>query len=140
MAEILVLAKNNTHSNPEKDRCGCYKRGMPVVVRPDGHEWGLKERLPDFVVIKIPLVPVERVLKYIAIQKDLLNPAKDYRRRCWIIRWDDLPVAARNKLRTAGELVIKARSEYTGAFDYTWAQVKTFFLNQQTMLNESQDV
>jgi len=51
MAEILVRLKNNTHSDPIKDRM-CYKRGDVVVVMPDGHPWGSSEGLPDFAVIQ----------------------------------------------------------------------------------------
>jgi len=51
MAELLVRLKNNTHSDPVKDRM-CYKRGDVVLVMPDGHPWGNSEGLPDFVVIR----------------------------------------------------------------------------------------
>jgi len=50
MAELLIRLKNNTHSDPAKDRM-CYKRGDIVVVKPDGHHWGRAEGLPDFAVI-----------------------------------------------------------------------------------------
>lgn len=36
MAELLIKAISATNSNPERDRIGCYKRGMPVQVLPDG--------------------------------------------------------------------------------------------------------
>ena len=57
MAQILVMAIDKTHADPTKDRRGCYKRGMPVVVMPDTHTWGLDERPPKFVVLKLPGVP-----------------------------------------------------------------------------------
>ena len=130
---MLLKAESATHTDPSKDARGCYKRGHPVVVMPDGHEWGVLERLPKFALLKIPLVPVNSVLKYIA-QWD------GNRRRRWRLRVADMPAAARNKLANAGELTIKARAEYTGAFDYTWTQVKAFFRNDETNADETEDV
>lgn len=130
MAEILIKAIDATHPDPEKDRRGCYKRGMPVVVMPDGHQWGKDERLPKFVVIKLPGVSVEKVRKYIEPE---LAPVPDpagifplHRRRLWSITWDDLPAQARNALKSREELVIKAGA-YSGTHDFTWAQVKGYF-------------
>jgi hypothetical protein len=54
MAEILVKAIDHVHSDPEKDRSGAYKRGMPVLVMPDGHPWGKEEGPPKFTIVKIP--------------------------------------------------------------------------------------
>ena len=36
MAQILFRLIDNFHSNPEKDRRGCYKKGYPVSIKPDG--------------------------------------------------------------------------------------------------------
>lgn len=138
MAEILVKAVSASHVDSEKDRRGCYKRGMPVVVMPDGHLWGLEERMPKFAVLKFPLISVTRVQKYIAEQLDGLgNP---FRRRLWRVRWDDLPTQDRNKLVSTGQLIVKATDVYTGPFDRTWTQVKGFFLNQETNSNETSDL
>lgn len=141
MAEILIKAVNATHPDPETDRTGCYKRGMPVVVMPDGHPWGSAERLPRFVVIKVPGVPVDRVQKYIGPEytpSPEVDPAV-YRRRVWQIRWADLPAAARNKLTNTGQLIVKAGA-YAGAYDYTWDQIKSYFRNLSTGLDESDDL
>ena len=55
MAELLVLAKvGYTNPDPVKDRRGCYKKGDIVHVADDGHVWGGKETLPDFVIVKVP--------------------------------------------------------------------------------------
>lgn len=129
MAELLVKAVSATHSDPAKDQRGCYKRGHAVVVMPDGHEWGTLETLPRFVVLKFPLVAPARVEKYLATVTT--------RRRRWRLRWADLPAAARNKLTSTGQLVIKADAAYTGAFDYTWAQVKGFFRDDETNTDET---
>lgn len=134
MAEILIKAKDTTHPDPEKDRRGCYKRGMPVAIMPDGHEWGKEERPPKFVVLKLPGVPVEKVRHYIEPET---TPVPDpsgnfpvYRRRLWQISWADLPKGAKDKL-AAGTLTIQAGT-YDGPYDYTWAQVKAYFRKVST--------
>lgn len=138
MAEILIKAVDTINSDPDKDARGSYKRGMPVVVMPDEHPWGVEERLPKFVVIKIPGISVERVQKYIEIWTDLIT-GDPVRRRRWQIRWSDLPAAARNKLQNTGQLVIKAGT-YSGTYDYTWTQVKQYFRNLQSGLDELEDL
>jgi len=135
MCEILVKATNATHPDPDIDRRGCYKRGYPVVVMPDGHPWGNEERLPLFVVIKLPGVSVETAQKYIEPWEDALTPGQTYCRRKWKIKVDDLPASAVQKLATDGELTIKVGT-YAGEYDYTWAQVKAFFLNMRDNVTE----
>lgn len=145
MAEIIVKAISVTHPDPVKDRRGCYKRGYCVAVYPDGTRWGNEERLPKFVIIKIPGVPVDNAViqKYTQPQREDVPDADGnypvYRRRLWQIRWDDLPQAAKTKLATLGELIIKAGT-YTGPRDYTWAQIKGYFRNLKTGLDETADI
>lgn len=143
MAQILVKAVDATHADSEKDRRGCYKRGMPVVVMPDSHTWGLEERLPKFVVIKIPGVPVDKVKQYIEPQRedtpDERGQYRTYRRRLWKFRIDDMPAAARNKLMTDGELTIKV-GNYSGPYDYTWTQVKIYLRNLKTDTDETSEL
>ena len=140
MAQILVKAIDATHSDATKDRRGCYKRGMPVVVMPDSHTWGREEGLPKFVVIKIPGVSVDRVMKYIAPEKeDTANAGgfyPTYRRRLWKFRFDDMPTAALRKLRDNGELTIKV-GDYAGDYDYTWTQVRNYIRNLKTNIDET---
>lgn len=141
MAELLIKAVNATHSDPEQDRRGCYKRGMPVVVMPDGHQWGSAEGLPSFVVLKLPGVSVDRVKEYLDRQTqgvDAEGRPLAFRRRLWRFRFEDMPLAARNKLAQDGELTI-AVGGYAGPADYTWAQVKTFLRNEATGLDETRD-
>lgn len=64
MAEILIKATDHALPDPDLDRSGAYKRGYPVEVRPDGAGYGKKERLPLFVVLKIPGVSVEAIQNY----------------------------------------------------------------------------
>ena len=142
MAEILIKAIDHTHPDPDIDRRGAYKRGMPVVVFEDGHSWGSEECLPKFVLIKIPEVSAATVKKYIEPELGDVPDADGsfpiYRRRLWIIRWADLPAGAKLKLAD-GLLIIKAGS-YAGAYDYTWTQIKTYFRNMKTGLDETGDL
>lgn len=66
MAEILIKRISVTNPDPEKDERGCYKRGYPVVIMPDGHEWGAEEGPPNFVVIKVPGVSKATLEQYLA--------------------------------------------------------------------------
>ena len=143
MAELIVKAISVTHADADKDRRGCYKRGYPVAVYPDGTNWGAEECLPKFVIIKIPGVAVDHptLLKYCGMEYDDTPDADGtypvYRRRRWQIRWADLPLAARTRLQDDGELIIKVGT-YAGTYDYTWAQVKGYFRDLKTGLDETE--
>lgn len=73
MAEILVNAVSFTNSDPVKDRRGCFKRGHPGVVFPDGHTWGAEEGLPKFIIVKVPGSTVAEVRAYISEWRRVLN-------------------------------------------------------------------
>lgn len=133
MCEILFYARNNTHPDPEKDRRGCYKRGMPVQVQEDGHVWGRLEskqvwiaegRDPaqwpsqgKFAIVKIPGVPKGRALAFLDEQfvDDVgldyfrtvldLRPSR-YRRRAWRLLVDNIPNNLRNQLLNNGEVTV----------------------------------
>lgn len=124
MAEILVKASD---ADPAVADAFRWLRGHMVVVMEDGHGWGLEERLPKFVILKFPNVPVARVQQFIA---DNSGPGADATmRRVWQIQWDQLPAAARNRLASQGQLVIGVPAYYSGASDYLWSQIRAFVLN-----------
>lgn len=144
MAQILIKAIDATHPDATKDRRGCYKRGMPVVVMPDSHTWGAEERPPKFIVIKIPRVPVDTVRKYIEPElEDSVGDDKKqqqvYRKRMWKLRIDDMPAAAKAKLTEKGALTIRAGT-YDGSYDYTWAQVRSYIRNLKTNTDETENL
>ena len=132
MAQILVkaVAGNNIPELQSK----IYQRGDPVGVFPDEHTWGKEEGLPLFIIVKIPGISVDKVQKYV---DEWLIPNPDHnpddgsdkelmqQKRIWRILVDTVPAAIKNKLKT-GVLTIKAGT-YTGAYDVTWTQVKTYF-------------
>ncbi len=124
--EILVKAIDHTHIDPDKDRRGAYKRGDPVVVMEDGHEWGLKERPPKFFVVKIPGLAVEAAKKYIESEMDLSDPENPvvYRRRLFGLPVDTLPGNIRNIINSVGTVSI------------TPIQMKQYILNKKTGLPE----
>lgn len=127
MAEILIKAVDAAHADPEKDKQGCYKRGDPVVVMDDGHEWGKEERLPKFVVVKIPGLSVAKAKKY--IQPILGIPDAEgerpmIRRRLFRILLDDLSNLIKQKLRDTGEVTV------------TMVQIKNYIQNKDTLATE----
>jgi hypothetical protein len=145
MAEALLFAANNSNPDPTKDRRGSWKRGYLVTVKPDGWSWGREEDPAQtvaprtFVLLKFPGVTVAAVEKYLAPQPDdaggvLLVPAT-YRRRLWQLQYSELPAVARNKLATTGILTIAPSGG-----DYTWAQVKGFFMRLDTNARETADL
>lgn len=145
MAEALVFAKDNSHSDPTQDRF-CWKRGMIVVVMPDGHEWGLQETpvgktaaQRKFVLFKFPDVSVARIEKYIETNwhyDQFTGDRVDDDRRLWKIVWDELPNSAKNLLRDVGIISIGP----VPPNNYTWAQLKNFILNIKTQLRETEDL
>jgi hypothetical protein len=115
MAELLIKARNAQHADPDIDRQGCYKRGDIVVVMPDGHEWGAKEGLPNFVKIKIPGLDHETVRELIDEQREddagtlLFDDDGQpilFRRRRWRLLVDSIPTTIRNQLRDFGEVTV----------------------------------
>src|SRR5512137_1290611 len=77
MAEILFRLKDNFHSDPEKDRRGCYKKGYPVSIKPDGWyegnpHWSQSAYADKsaWAVIRCPEVTVEQAQKYAQAWKD----------------------------------------------------------------------
>lgn len=83
-----------------KDRQGCYKRGYVVAVCRDGMKWGNEERLPKFVVIKRPGVPVDDP----TLQQ--LMQSEPERRRQYQIQFDSFPAEALKKLDGEGVLTV----------------------------------
>lgn len=127
MAEILIKAVDAAHSGSEKDKRGCYKRGDPVVVMPDGHEWGKEERLPKFVVVKIPGLPVATAKKYIQPFLGLPDGKGSrliVRRRLFRFQLDDVPNSIKQELEDTGEVTV------------TMSQIRNYIQNKDTLETE----
>jgi hypothetical protein len=64
-------------------------KGQVVCIKPDGHKWGKKERLPKFIVVKLPGVSVDSVRQYMQADAgefdEKLGIAPVYRIRIWTL-------------------------------------------------------
>jgi hypothetical protein len=103
------------------DRSGCYKRGDPVAVMPDGHVWGRMERLPWFFVVKIPGLGVEAAKKYLGSwDEGTGRDRKTLQMRLYRLAVDSLPTNVKNALQS------------TGVASLTLNAFKSNIVNQQT--------
>lgn len=105
MAEILVKAVDATNPDPVKDAAGCYKRGDPVVIMPDGHPWGREEGLPKFWIVKVPGATVAQLQQYV----DALLAADGetrVRRRAWSLDTARMSGGVRNTLNNTGTITV----------------------------------
>jgi hypothetical protein len=118
MCEIIVKAIDVTHPDPEKDRRGCYKRGYPVAVYPDGTKWGNEERLPKFVIIKIPDATVEEVQHFIQSWQRQID---------WAVVGQSLPLDGFRLRVFATNLSVTDQG--VGAGKITRAMVETYLTN-----------
>lgn len=146
MAQLLVKTIDNIHGDPNVD-CKCYKRGMSVVCMTDYHIWGSKEGLPEFFQIKIPLIATTSLEKYLLPYEVQNGTDPDgqpimemVQRRLWQIQIDSLPTNVLSKLETTGTIIVKATDSYTGSYDMTWTDFKTYMLNLQTNQPETDDL
>ncbi len=129
MAEFLIKARDPLDlPKDEESRERCYRRGDIVVVMEDGHEWGKEERLPKFVVIKVPGLPVDKARAYIEpyytdtglVDQNSLPILKLTARRKWKALVDAVPTKIAKALNEKGE--------YTVA----WDTIKTYVYNKLT--------
>lgn len=126
MAELLVKAVNATHSDPNKDLRGCYKRGDIVLVRENGHVWGSLELKPPadggkFVVIKITDVTRAQVINWVLNHWATdLEGSDGIRRRRVKIDVDLVPPAVLQELNQ------------TGQYTTTWVAIRQYVRNKET--------
>lgn len=106
----------------KKDRAGCYKAFDPVVVMPDGHEWGREEGLPKFWIVKIPGMAVETARRWIASWMDTTNPEKPtaLQRRLYRLDRTKIPQNILTTLNSTGVISVPLRT------------AEKFIVNQQT--------
>jgi hypothetical protein len=148
MAELLFYGGNNTNPEltSEEDEARMWKRGNCVGVFEDGHEYGALEVWPHFAKIKFPGAPVSAIEKYIGPRLGPADPVTGarplLRRSKWQVVWAELPLAARTKFQDDGEIIVRvlAYAPDLVTFDYTWAQVRSYFLNHETALRETEEL
>ena len=132
MAELLIKARDpiDLPVNEEK-RNRCYRKGDIIVVMPDGHEWGKEERLPKFVVIKVPGMSVATAKKYIEpneidtglVDRDGERIIKLVNKRKYNVLIDNIPEAVSNQLKT-------------GVVEVSWDSVKSYVYDKAAMMTE----
>jgi hypothetical protein len=141
MCEMLLFGRNNSHPDPIKDRRGCYKAGMPVVVFQDGHHWGREEALfqwvsdmrnpaewPNhFILAKFPERDAADLRKFCEVQRTtdfgiILPRHEHWRRREWMVDFALLPVKARASILAKREFSLTGNSGWL-AFDLSLVRV-----------------
>ena len=95
MAELLLRVNDKIGSTPALD-ARCTKRGDVIVVMPDGHVWGEREKdSPDWRIVKLPNVSVLQASAWLGEEPNtgpVTNPMR--RRRLWHLDLTQLPVIA----------------------------------------------
>ena len=128
MAEILIKAVNANHIDPIEDQRGCYKRGNPVVVFPDGHKWGKEEGLPKFFILKITDVSVNVAQEYIQPEYSRILTADGTQvvltRRLYKFLIDNVPSPIKNQILT------------TGRATASFAEIRSYIQNKTTGMTE----
>lgn len=107
MAELLIMARNNTHPDPVIDRDHCWKTGDVVVAMPDGHVWGDQEGLPTFYRISVPGIKPEdfrELLQQVTEEEDGKPVFKA--RRVKSLRLGLLPAFQRANLEAVGRITL----------------------------------
>ena len=122
MARLLIVAQSATHTDPTKDRTGCYKRGDPVIAMPDGHVFGNGQQWPKFAIIDLPGVDHVKLNQY--IQEEMVA-GQITRRRAFRVDVAALPAGVRATLNA------------TGAVSTTWAQLRDFVIRTDTGISET---
>lgn len=89
--ELLIMAVDKFNPDSVINQSGCYKKGDIVCIRPEGSEWGAKESLPMFLVVKADLTEQE-IEEFVKLEKETI-------------------------LNTDGETEIKTRRKYKFDFE-----------------------
>jgi len=135
MALLLIMGRNNTHADLEKDLRGCYKRGDVVEVFDDvKHDGDLVRNpiMPPFILVRVTDVTKAQLDRLISPQvEDFFDldgaiRSRLVRRRRHLLEVDaaTLPNSIRNQIRD---------NRYVSV---TWAQVRNFLRNKETGATE----
>ena len=107
MAEILVLNRTDLPTDAT-----IYQRGDPVVIFPDGHNWGAEElNSAKFIIVKIAGVAPETLKAYLARVEEIIGVSPSGIKRTRTIHKcryrlpvESLPPRHRNKQQIAVSL------------------------------------
>lgn len=124
MAILVLITRDASHVDPEKDARGCYKTGDIVAVHDDSAHDGDLVRNPvqaPWVLIKVAGVTKAQVERAIEPEFDADGQdAKIITRRKFRLNPADLPAGVRQTI---------ARDRY---YETTLAQVRNFIKNKRT--------
>jgi len=124
MAEFLIMAVDKTHSDPIKDKRGCYKRGDIVQVYEDGE---CKEPpAPDskFVIVKITGLSKATAEQYAKQDESIVDGKTGINtRRLYHLDFSLLPKTIIDTLKTDRQITV------------TLSQVKNYIKNKTTNLS-----
>ena len=100
-AEFLIQAKDSPSETGAKI-------GDIIVVRPDGHQWGNAEGLPDYLVVKVPAVDYEVVKRFedVLMVDDGVDGQGNARKRLARLRKFNVPLAWMQNKIDAGKSVV----------------------------------
>ena len=124
MAILVLIARDASHADPEKDARGCYKTGDIVAVHEDSAHDGNLERNPvqaPWVLIKVAGITKAQAERVLEPERDRDGlDAKTITRRRFRLNPADLPLAVQRALQ---------RDRY---YETTLAQVRNFIKNKRT--------
>ena len=124
MAILVLIDRDATNADPEKDARGCYKAGDIVAVHEDTAHDGNLERNPvqaPWVLIKVAGITKAQAERMLEPERDRDGlDAKTITRRKFRLNPADLPAGVRQTI---------ARDRY---YETTLAQVRNFIKNKRT--------
>ena len=124
MAILVLITRDASHVDPEKDARGCYKTGDIVAVHEDTAHDGNLERNPvqaPWVLIKVAGITKAQAERVLEPETESNVPdARRITRRKFRLNPADLPLAVRQALQ---------RDRY---YETTLAQVRNFIKNKRT--------
>lgn len=124
MAILVLIARDATHANPEKDQRGCYKTGDVVAVHDDSAHDGNLVANPvqaPWYLVRVTGVTKAQVERVLESEREADGPdAKILTRRKFRLNPADLPLAVRQTLQ---------RDRYLSV---TLAQARNFIRNKRT--------
>jgi len=126
MAILMVYDKDNTHTDPGKDRRGCYKRGYVVEVLDDGKPLVVPPA-PPFLFVRVIGMPKQDALIYQGMEygiPDTGGRVSVTRRRAFRLELENLPAENQSEL---------AKNRYT---EISWGQLRSRLKNISTGLKE----
>ena len=90
--EILVLNRADIPTNSD------WQRYDPVCVKPDGFNWGDREALPKFYIVKLPQITVTQGETFLIPNITLRRKKK--------LDYNNLSTAMKNELNSTGMLTL----------------------------------